>query len=74
MKRNDSIRDLQDSIKCTNIQLQKSQWDKKQKGPEKIFEEFKEIIAKNFPNMKKETVTWLGITDSSAQGEPKEEH
>ena len=70
MKRNDSIRDLQDSIKCTNIQLQKSQWDKKQK----IFEEFKEIIAKNFPNMKKETVTWLGITDSSAQGEPKEEH
>ena len=52
MKRNeDSLRDLWDNIKCTNICIIVSQKEKREKGPEKIFEE---IIAENFPNMGKE--------------------
>ena len=56
MRRNeDSIRDLWDNIKHTNIlALQGSQKEKREKGPQKTFEE---IIAENFPNMGKETVT-----------------
>ena len=51
MKRTkDSLRDLWNNIKCTNI------WiigipEEKNKGYEKIFEE---IIVENFPNMEKE--------------------
>ena len=51
MKRNeDSLRDLWDNIKCTNVRII---WvpEEKEKGPETIFEE---IIAENFPNMGKE--------------------
>ena len=55
MKRiEDTLRDLWDNIKCTNIQIigvleeeEKKQWT------EKIFEE---IIVENFPNMGKEIV------------------
>ena len=50
----DSLRDLWDNIKCTNIRiigvLEK---EEKNKGYEKIFEE---IIVENFPNMKKQMV------------------
>lgn len=57
MKRNDSIKRPLGQLNALTFNYKESQWDKKkQKGPEKIFEEFKEIIAKNFPNMKKETV------------------
>ena len=52
MKSNeDSIRDLWDNIKCTNISIIGITEEEREKGPEKIFEE---IIAKNFPNMGKE--------------------
>ena len=55
MKRTeDSLRDLWDNIKPTNIwiiQVQKKK--KKRKGYEKIFED---IIVENFPNMEKEIV------------------
>ena len=57
MTRNeDSLRDLWDNIKCTNIRLTGvPEGEKREKGPEKIFEE---IIAENyFPNMGKEIVT-----------------
>ena len=57
MTRNeDSLRDLWDNIKCTNIRITGvPEGEKREKGPEKIFEE---IIAENyFPNMGKETVT-----------------
>ena len=56
MKRNeDSLQDLWDNIKHTNIHIiGVPEGQEKEKGPEKIFEE---IIAKNFPNMGKETVT-----------------
>ena len=55
MKRTeDSLRDLWDNIKHTNIQVTEVQKEeKKKKGYEKIFEE---IIVENFPNMEKEIV------------------
>ena len=55
MKRTeDSLRDLWDNIKHTNIQIiGVSEEEEKKKGTEKIFEE---IIVENFPNMGKEIV------------------
>ena len=55
MKRTeDSLRDLWDNIKCTNIQIiEVPEEEKKKKVYEKIFEE---IIVENFPNMEKEIV------------------
>ena len=54
MKRTeDSLRDLWDDIKQTNIQIIRVPEEEKKKGYEKIFEE---IIVKNFPNMEKEIV------------------
>ena len=55
MKRiQDSLRNLWDNIKCTDIQiLGVSEEEEKKKVSEKIFEE---IIVENFPNMGKEIV------------------
>ena len=54
MKRiEDSLRDLWDNIKCTNIRSIGIPKEEKKKGTEKIFEE---IIVENFPNMGKEIV------------------
>ena len=55
MKRiEDSLRDLWDNIKCTNIQLiGVPEEEEKKKGTEKIFEE---TIVENFPNIGKEIV------------------
>ena len=55
MKRNeDSLRDLWDNTKPTNIRIiGVPEGEEREKGPEKIFEE---IIAENFPNMRKEIV------------------
>ena len=56
MKENeDSLRGLNTPI----LTLQGSQKDKREKGPEKIFED---IRAKNFPNMGKETVNQVQET------------
>ena len=50
----DSLRDLWDHIKCTNIQIiGVPEEEEKKKGYEKIF---KEIIVENFPNMLKKRV------------------
>ena len=56
MKRNeDSLRDLWDNIKCTNIYIiWVLEGEEREKGPEKIFGE---ILAENFLNMGKEIVT-----------------
>ena len=58
MKRiEDSLRDLWDNIKCTNIRIiGVPEEEEKKKGSEKIFEE---IILNNFPNMGKEVVNQL---------------
>ena len=54
MKRTeDSLRDLWDNTKCTNIWIIGVPEEEKKKGYEKIFEE---IIVENFLNMKKEIV------------------
>ena len=55
MKRTEnSLRDLWDNIKCTNIQIiGVPEEEEKKKGYEKIFEE---IILEKFPNMRKEIV------------------
>ena len=51
----DSLRDLWDSIKCTNIQIiGVPEGEEKKKGYEKIFEE---IIVESSPNMEKEIVS-----------------
>ena len=65
MKRiEDSLRDLWDNIKRTNIRIiGVPEEEEKKKGPEKIFEE---IIVENFPNMGKEIVT----QDQEAQRVP----
>ena len=65
MKRTeDSLRDPQDNIKHTNIQIIGIPEEKvKKKGYEKIFEE---IIVENFPNMEKEIVNQV----QEAQGVP----
>ena len=50
----DSLRDLWDNIKCTNIQIIGVPEEAEKKiGYEKIFEE---ITVENFPNMNKERV------------------
>ena len=54
MKRTeDSLRDLWDNIKRTNIWIIGVPEEEKKKGYEKIFEE---IIVDSFPNMEKEIV------------------
>ena len=62
MKRiEDSLRDLWDNIKCTNIRIiGVPEEEEKGKGPEKIFEE---IVAANFPNMGKEIVNQVQETE-----------
>ena len=57
MKRiEDSLRDLWDNIKHTNIEIiGVSEEEEKKKGIEKMFEE---IIVENFPNMGKEIINF----------------
>ena len=67
----DSLRDLWDNIKCTNIRIIGVQEEQeKKKGSEKIFEE---IIVENFPNMGKEIVKSRN-TESPIQDKSKEKH
>ena len=57
MKRTeDSLRDLWDNIKCTDMQIIGVPEEEKKKGYKKGFEE---IIVENFPNMKKEIVNQI---------------
>ena len=64
MKRNeDSLRDLWNNIKNTNIRIIRvPEEEEKEKGPEKICEE---IIVENFWNMGKEVVTQVQEVQSS---------
>ena len=75
MKRNeDSLRDLWDHIKRTNIRIiGVPEGEEREKGPEKIFEE---IIVKNFPNKhgKGNSHPSPGSAESPIQDKPKEKH
>jgi len=73
MKRNeDSLRDLWDNTKCTNIRIiEAPKGEEREKGPEKIFEE---VIAETFPNVGKETVNQVQEARSPRQDKLKEEH
>ena len=77
MQRNeDSLRDLWDNIKCTNIHIiGVPEGEERERGLEKIFED---MTAENFPNMGKETVNQVqeaqrvpGSTESSRKDKPK---
>ena len=67
MKRTeDSLWDLWDNIKCTNIQIVGvTEEEEKKKGYEKIFEE---VIVENFPNMEKEIVNQVQEVQKSHTG------
>ena len=72
MKRaEDSLKDLWDHIKHTNIWIiGVPEEEEKKKGYEKILQE---IIVENFPNMQKEIANQVqGGTKSPRQDEPKE--
>ena len=58
LKRNeDSLRELRDKFKCTNIHvIGVPEGEEREKETEKIFQE---ITAKNFPNMGKEPLTQI---------------
>ena len=73
MKRvEDSLRDLWDNIKRTNIQIiGVPEEEEKKKGTEKIFEE---IIVENFPHMGKEIVNQVQESQSPIQEKSKEKH
>ena len=72
MKRiEDSLRDLWDNMKCTNIRIiGVPEEEKIKRGTEKIFEE---IIVENFPNMGKEKVKQVQ-SKSPIQDKSKEKH
>ena len=73
MKRiEDSLRDLWDNIKHTNIWIiWVPEEEEKKKGSEKIL---KEIIVENFPNMGKERVSQVQEAQSPIQDKSKEKH
>ena len=54
----ESLRDLWDNIRCTNICNNRGSRRRREKGLEKILEE---IITKNFPTMGKETLTKVEV-------------
>ena len=70
MKRtDDSLRDLWDNIKRTNIRnIGVPEEEEKKKASEKIFEE---IIVENFPNMGKEIVNQVQEAQSPVQDSPR---
>ena len=74
MKRiEDSLRDLWDNSKCTNIRIiGVPEEEEKKKETEKIFEE---IIVENFPNTGKEIVNQVQeAQESPIQVKSKEKH
>ena len=71
MKTNkDSLRDIWDNIKCTNIRIiGVPEEEEKKKGTEKIFEE---MIVENLPNMGKEVVNQVQEAQSPILGKSKD--
>ena len=53
LKNDESLRELWDNVKCTNIRIIGVPEGEREQGTEKIF---REIIAENFPNRGKESL------------------
>ena len=71
-KNEDSLRDLWNNIKCTNICIIGIlQGEEAEKRPEKISEE---RPAENFPNVGKQTLNQVQEAERSRQDKPQEEH
>ena len=67
-----SVRDLWNDIKCANLHITGvPEEGERGKGIENVFEE---IMAENFPNLKKETYPVTGSTEGPEQDEPKQIH
>ena len=72
MKRpEDSLRNLWENNKCTNIRIIEVPEEEKKKEYEKNFEE---IIVENFPTMEKVVVNKVQEAQSPTQDKPKERH
>ena len=73
IKRNeDNLRDLRDNVKHPNIRLiGVPEEEDKKKGQEKLLEE---IIAENFPKMRKKIATQVQETQSPKQDKTKAKH
>ena len=73
MKRTeDSLRNLWDNIKHTNVWIiGVPEKEEKKKGYEKIFED---IIVQNVPSVEKEIVNQVHEDQSPIQDKPKEKH
>ena len=53
----ESLRELWDNVKCTNVcNIGVPEGDEREKGTEKVFQE---VIADDFPNMRKEPPTQI---------------
>ena len=52
----ESLRELWDNVKCTNIRITGVPEEEREKETEKIFQK---IIAENFPNMGKQPLTQI---------------
>ena len=69
---NESLRDLWNHIKHTNIRIiGVPEEEETRKGYKKIFEE---IVDETFPNMEKEIVNQVQEAQSPIQDKPKEKH
>ena len=69
MRIKDSLRDLRDNIKCSNIPIiGVSGEEEKEAGPQKIVEE---MIVINSPRLGKEIVTQVQEMQSPIQDKPK---
>ena len=71
MKKNESnIWDLWINIKFANLRIKGiPEGEEREKGIKNVFEE---IIAENFPNLKKEMYQGTGSTEGPKQYEPKQ--
>ena len=58
LKRNDTLRELCDNVKCINICIMGCQKEKRESGRKKIFEE---LISKISPNMGKKPLSQIQV-------------
>ena len=71
-KNDNSLRDLWDNIKSINICIiGVSDVEDREKRVENVFDE---VMAENFPNLKKVTYPGTGNTQGPKQDEPKQTH